>query len=45
MPAGLNRVADELGRRGSEPVQLPYDQVSFWGGSVSCSIHALSRTP
>lgn len=45
MPAGLNRVADELGRAGIEPVQLPYDQVSFWGGSVSCSTHALSRDP
>jgi glycine amidinotransferase len=45
MPAGLNRVADELDRRGIEPIQITYDQVSFWGGSVSCSTQALSRTP
>ena len=45
MPAGLNRVADELDRRGIEPIQLNYDQVGFWGGSVSCSTQALSRTP
>jgi glycine amidinotransferase len=45
MPAGLNRVADELDRRGIEPVQLTYDQVGFWGGSVSCSTGALSREP
>ncbi len=43
MPAGLNRVADELNRRGVEPIQITYDQVSFWGGSVSCSTSALSR--
>ena len=45
MPAGINRVADELDRRGIEPIQITYDQVSFWGGSVSCSTQALSRTP
>ncbi len=43
MPAGLNRVADELDRRGVEPIQITYDQVGFWGGSVSCSTHVLSR--
>ncbi len=45
MPAGLNRVADVLDRHGVEPFQLPYDQVGFWGGSVSCSTHALCRAP
>ncbi len=45
MPAGLNRVADELDRRGIEPIQLTYDQVGFWGGSVSCSTQALTRAP
>lgn len=45
MPAGLNRVADELDRRGVEPIQIPYDQVGFWGGSVSCSTQALTRAP
>lgn len=45
MPAGLNRIADELDRHGIEPVQISYDHVGFWGGSVSCSTHALSRTP
>ncbi|MEM7222304.1 MAG: amidinotransferase [Pseudomonadota bacterium] len=45
MPAGLNRIADQLDRHGVEPIQLPYDQVSFWGGSVCCSTQALSRAP
>ena len=45
MPAGLNRIADQLDRHGIEPVQLPYDQVGFWGGSVCCSTQALSRAP
>ena len=45
MPAGLNRIADELARHGLEPVQIAYAHVGFWGGSVSCSTHALSRAP
>jgi N-dimethylarginine dimethylaminohydrolase len=43
MPAGLNRIADALDRHGIEPIQITFDQVGFWGGSVSCSTHALSR--
>ena len=45
MPSGLGRVADELSRRGVEPIEIDYDHVSYWGGCVSCSTHAVSRDP
>jgi N-dimethylarginine dimethylaminohydrolase len=43
LPAGNNRVVDELDRRGIEPVPLPFDHVGFWGGSVSCATLPLAR--
>ncbi len=43
LPAGNNRVADELGRRGIEPIPVPSDEISFWGGSLRCSTLPLSR--
>ena len=43
IPAGLDRVAEELAKRGVEPIEIQYDQVSYWGGCVSCSTHAISR--
>jgi N-dimethylarginine dimethylaminohydrolase len=45
IPAGLDRVAEELAKRGVEPIEIQYDQVSYWGGCVSCSTHAISREP
>ena len=45
MPSGLDRVAKALARRGVEPIEIDYDQVSYWGGCVSCSTHAISRDP
>jgi N-dimethylarginine dimethylaminohydrolase len=45
MPTGLGRVGEELVRRGVEPVEIEYDHVSYWGGSVSCSTHAIARNP
>jgi len=45
MPSGLGRIADELARRGVEPIEIDYDHVSYWGGCVSCSTHAVSRDP
>ena len=45
MPSGLGRIADELSRRGVEPIEIDYDHVSYWGGCVSCSTHAVSRDP
>ena len=45
MPSGLDRVAEALARRGVEPIEIDYDQVSYWGGCVSCSTHAISRDP
>ena len=43
--SGLDRVAEELAKRGVEPIEIQYDQVSDWGGCVSCSTHAISREP
>ena len=45
IPAGLGRVCDELVKRGVEPIEIEYDQVSFWGGCVSCSTHGIWRDP
>ena len=45
IPSGLGRVCDELAKRGVEPIEIEYDHVSYWGGCVSCSTHALSRDP
>jgi glycine amidinotransferase len=45
IPSGLDRVAEELAKRGVEPIEIQYDQVSYWGGCVSCSTHAISREP
>ncbi len=43
MPAGNNRVVEELDKRGIEPIAIPFDDVSFWGGSVRCSTLPLAR--
>jgi N-dimethylarginine dimethylaminohydrolase len=43
MPAGNNRVIEELDKRGIEPIAIPFDDVSFWGGSVRCSTLPLAR--
>jgi N-dimethylarginine dimethylaminohydrolase len=43
MPAGNNRVVDELDKRGIEPITIPYEDVSFRGGSVRCSTLPLAR--
>ena len=43
IPSGLGRVAEELSRRGIEPIEIDFDQVSYWGGCISCSTHAVSR--
>ena len=45
IPSGLGRVAEELSRRGIEPIEIDFDQVSYWGGCISCSTHAVSRDP
>ncbi|MEE8387586.1 MAG: hypothetical protein V3R65_03345 [Acidiferrobacterales bacterium] len=45
LPMGLGRVGEELVRRGVEPVEIEYDHVSYWGGSVCCSTHAIARSP
>jgi len=45
MPSHLGRVGEELARRGVEPIEIEYDSVSYWGGCVSCSTHAIARDP
>ncbi|MDH3740228.1 MAG: hypothetical protein OER56_01405 [Hyphomicrobiales bacterium] len=32
----FNRVMDELGKRGIEPVPTPCDAIGFWGGAIRC---------
>ncbi len=32
----FNRIMDELGRRGIEPVPTPCDAIGFWGGAIRC---------
>lgn len=43
LPAGHNRVIDELDRRGVEPVPVPADQIGFWGGSIRCATLPVAR--
>lgn len=45
IPAGLDRVCNELVKHGIEPIEIEYDAVSYWGGCVSCSTHAIAREP
>ena len=45
IPAGLDRVNEELDRRGVEPVPIDFDCVGYWGGCVSCATQAISREP
>jgi len=45
IPAGLDRVNEELDRRGVEPVPVDFDHVGYWGGCVSCATQAISREP
>ncbi len=45
IPTGLGRVCEELARRGIEPIEIEYNHVSYWGGCVSCSTHAIWRDP
>ena len=45
MPTDLSRVAEELSRRGVEPIEIEYKAVSYWGGCLSCSTHAIARAP
>ena len=39
----FNRLMDELGRRGIEPVPTPCDQIGFWGGAIRCITLPLRR--
>jgi len=39
----FNRVMDELGRRGVEPVPTPCDQIGYWGGAIRCITLPLVR--
>ncbi|MEM7172624.1 MAG: amidinotransferase [Pseudomonadota bacterium] len=41
----FNRVMDELGRRGVEPVPTPCDAIGFWGGAIRCITLPLVRDP
>lgn len=39
----FNRVMDELGKRGIEPVPTPCDAIGFWGGAIRCITLPLRR--
>jgi glycine amidinotransferase len=39
----FNRVMDELGRHGIEPVPTPCDAIGFWGGAIRCITLPLRR--
>jgi N-dimethylarginine dimethylaminohydrolase len=41
----FNRVMDELGKRGVEPVPTPCDQIGYWGGAIRCITLPLVRDP
>ena len=41
--ARFNRVMDELGKRGIEPVPTPCDAIGFWGGAIRCITLPLRR--
>ena len=45
MPTQLGRIGEELSRRGIEPIEFDYENVSYWGGCLSCSTHAIARDP
>jgi len=39
----FNRVMDELGKRGIEPVPAPCDAIGFWGGAIRCITLPIKR--
>lgn len=39
----FNRLMDELGKRGIEPVPTPCDAIGFWGGAIRCITLPLRR--
>ncbi len=41
----FNRLMNELGRHGVEPVPTPCDAIGFWGGAIRCITLPLSRDP
>jgi glycine amidinotransferase len=40
-----NRVMDELGKRGIEPISTPCDDIGYWGGAIRCITLPLRRDP
>lgn len=45
LPAETPRVAEELAKRGIEPVPIPYEETLFWGGGLRCGTVIVRRDP
>lgn len=43
IPAECSRVADELAKRGVEPVAIPFKDVAWWGGGIRCATCIIRR--
>lgn len=41
----FNRIMNELGRHGVEPIPTPSDAIGFWGGAIRCITLPLVRDP
>ncbi len=41
----FNRIMNELGRHGVEPIPTPSDAIGFWGGAIRCITLPLARDP
>ena len=38
-----HRIGEELKKRGTEVIEIPYDAVATWGGAFRCSHHPIKR--
>lgn len=45
LPAETPRIAEELAKRGIEPVTVPYEATAFWGGGIRCGTIIVRRDP
>lgn len=43
LPAECPRVADELAKRGVEPVTVPFKETAWWGGGIRCATCIVRR--
>ncbi len=43
LPSNMTRIADELAKRGVEPVLVDFEAAAFWGGAIRCATNIIRR--